>query len=117
MPSVKVLKEYMDKTAPWPWTGNHSVGFGVQIPEIIQMRDEHGDYIKRDEAVLILMLRDMLPLFISVIEAGDQLIERSVTRADILADGSIDVHYTKVNPDDWSNLYDALKAFEDKKNG
>lgn len=74
-------------------------------------------YLKKDDAALVLVLRSMLPEIIELMEAADQLIEGSVTRADILEDGSVEVHHTKVNPSDWSKLYDSLKALKEKKIG
>ncbi len=38
------------------WIGRHNVGFGVQFPKLIQIRGEHGDYLKVADAAYISMV-------------------------------------------------------------
>lgn len=39
------------------WWANHNVGFGMQIPEIIHIRGNHGDYLNVNDAMYILSLQ------------------------------------------------------------
>jgi len=116
MPDTKTLKKYLNKTTAWPWTSIYTHPFGVQIKEVTITNFTGADYFKQHDAILILMLRSMLPEMINLIEAADQLIEGSTTRADILENGEIHVHWTKVSQEHWSNLYNTLKAIKEKKN-
>jgi hypothetical protein len=60
-------------------------------------------------------LLDRLEKLEAVAEAAEEVVESSITQADILADGSIAPTKCSVDPEEFDKLQDALAALEDEK--
>ena len=65
---LDVLEAQLAKSSELPkWlNAGENVGFGVQFPELI-LRGNHGDYWKRDDAILIMMMRRSIKAMIDEI--------------------------------------------------